>query len=169
MIYFDNVDKWKNIWKKFIDKEDLYNPEDSKYGIEYEPHLTLTFGFDLNTTDEEDIRRFVHRNKLQETIPGNIKFKSDSITLFENDEYDVLKFDIQLNEYLTSLYKKINKEFDIYSEYDTFEPHITIAFLKKGSGEKYLKKFENVSDVNFKPLSIVYSGRNKSEKITFKL
>ena len=38
------MENW-NKWLSFIDKEDIYNDETGTYGLEYEPHITILYGF----------------------------------------------------------------------------------------------------------------------------
>lgn len=123
----DTVRSYWNIFKTLIDPSDY--DED---GFEDEPHITVQYGFDEDVAISEVITRI-------EPFPCNIKF--GSLSLFENDN-DVLKMNI-ISEDLRKLNKKINKYFKITSSYPDYKPHATLAYLKKGTGQKYLDKLKN--------------------------
>ena len=108
-----------------IDKADL-----APDGIEKDPHVSLLFG--LHTTDHLDVMPF---------IPRGVSVELTGLSLFENDEHDVLKIDVE-SEALHKTNKKICEELDYTSDYDEYIPHVTIAYLKKGLGKKYVKMLE---------------------------
>lgn len=125
MLYFNfpMMDKIHNT----INPNDIYEEDgDNTYGIEDEPHVTLLYG--LNPK--------VKLNQVKEVIK-DINFGQcilHNASLFEND-YDVLKFDVKgdgLHKCNTEL-KNLPHE----NSYPTYHPHMTIAYLKKGTGKKY--------------------------------
>lgn len=126
MIYF-SFPKIKEI-HNMIDEDDLYIEEgDRTFGIEDEPHTTLLYGLDEGVTPQQ-----------VEEILDKFTFytcKVHNASLFEN-EYDVLKFDVNgdnLHECNEEL-KKLPYE----NSYPDYHPHLTIAYLKKGKGKKYV-------------------------------
>ena len=148
---------WKDL-TSLIKKEDIYDNEEHEFGIETKPHCTIVFGFDKKITIN-DIKPFL-------TIPlDKIKVEADAISLFENDEFDVVKISCK-SDALKTLNSSIMKEFDIHSDYPDYEPHITIAYTKPGMGKKYVKKFR--SKLNFTPKYFTYSSPDK-QTIKFKL
>jgi len=154
-----NKTEWKDIQDN-IEKEDLYEPEDETgYGKESDPHCTILYGIHSNVPDK-DVTKLIN-NTL------SVKLKLGEITSFNNDKYDVLKFDIISDEL-----KKLNKKFSELpnsNEYPTYKPHCTIAYLKKGTSDKYIKIL-NKLDIN-KEISgseIVYSKAN-NDKLKFNL
>ena len=71
-----------------IEKEDVYvDPQDSTFGLETEPHVTLLYGLHSN----------VGLDKVEPIVcePTYSTVKAHNASLFENDKYDVLKFDIK--------------------------------------------------------------------------
>ncbi|MFA5068041.1 MAG: 2'-5' RNA ligase family protein [Candidatus Izemoplasmatales bacterium] len=140
------IKNWDAIYKN-IKKNDLYNLPG--FGLETEPHVTVLFGFlDKKQTGEEIekvVKDFSH-NK------SKIKLKINSISIFENPDFDVLKFDVS-SEDLTKLNKLLRDKFEYKNDYPDYKPHITIAYLKSGFGKKYTKELLkpiNVSSSTFK-------------------
>ena len=80
-----------------------------------------------------------------------------NINLFDsNDDFDVVKIDV-----ISDDLQKINtalKELPNQTTFPVYEPHLTIAFIKKGTGDKY--RF-NITVPNIIELSdIIYSMLN---------
>jgi 2'-5' RNA ligase len=123
MLFFD-VSRYNfySIVEKYIKKEDIY-----EWGIENEPHVTILYGLHDNT-NSEDLKKW--------TIDAeDIKLKFGDISLFEN-EYDVLKIEVT-SEQLTNINKDIRSNFDYTNKFKTYNAHITLSYLKKGTGKKY--------------------------------
>jgi 2'-5' RNA ligase len=152
MLYFD-FPQIKDIHAK-IAEADLYTEEgDRTFGIEDEPHCTLLYGLHKEVTPE----------MIQEIVK-NFKFEAceaHNASLFEN-EYDVLKFDIKgtnLHECNEALAKLPHT-----NSFPDYHPHMTIAYIKKGLGEKYTKMLED-SAFDLEPTRIIYSTP-EGDKIT---
>jgi 2'-5' RNA ligase len=147
-------------WKKMldlIDGKDLYLPKgETGYGKEPEPHVTVLYGFHTDVEDK-DIEKKV------QSIGTKPKVSIGSVSSFTNKDFDVLKFDVE-SEDLHRLNKKF-KSFPHTSGFPDYHPHCTIAYLKKGMADKYIKKF-NKSDVKIKvePKDFVYSKADGSKK-----
>ena len=143
---------------KSIEKEDLYEVKgDDTYGLSTEPHITLLFGLHKGVTTEDVI-----------SVLDNIKFGECEIykpSLFENDLFDVLKFNVRYtedgNRFLHQANKEL-KEFPFTSNYPDYKPHMTIAYLKKGKGKKYKGSFKELSYV-IEPDYAVYSKPDKTK------
>lgn len=159
MLYFD-FKELKEIHGK-IYKEDIYNDEPG-YGLENEPHLTLLYGFHSDKIEDKDIFDSI----LGHDIP---KLQLFNVSLFENDKYDVLKFDVRqkMDKYSKKqdvLYKinsELSDKFPFSTDYPDYHPHSTIAYLKSGTGKKYVKEFKD-SEFIVDPVKIVYSKPNES-------
>lgn len=120
----------------FILRDDLYKPESEQYGCETEPHLSVITGLEeKNSTYPLELLNDIYDYKPKATY----KVYGNEIDCFENEEHDVLilkcqcKQAVKLNEYLASKY-------DYNCQYD-FNPHLTIAYLKKGKGKMYKNLF----------------------------
>jgi 2'-5' RNA ligase len=93
------------------------------------------------------------KNILRETFIFPTKYAS----LFENEQYDVLKFDVQ-NSALYEINAKLC-ELPHTTNFPDYHPHATIGYLKPGAGKKYVEKFKN-KEYEVTPNRIVYSKPN---------
>jgi len=143
MMYFD-IPTWETKILSKINQNDLYNP-DGSYGLEHNPHTTILFGFHPETTDIEKIIELVNDNT---TFPVKVEIKK--VSIFESKDYDVLKFDVESPD-LRSLNKLMTENFEYTSNFPSYHPHMTIAYLNKGTAEKYIK--------DFKPGSVILDGK----------
>lgn len=157
MLYFDNP-KMKEIHSQ-IDEKDVYTEdEDSSFGLEDESHTTLLYGLH-EEVEENDVFSTIKKTKIPKSV------KLNNVSLFENEKYDVLKFDVD-----ESKFHEINKNLTSFphtTSFPDYHPHSTIGYLKKGKGKKYVEKFKDLSIKVF-PKKIVYSqtdGSKPSEMI----
>lgn len=145
---------WKDL-QSLIKEEDLYTEEeDSSYGREDEPHVTILYGLH-DDIEDKDIEK-----DIKNIIEPKIEFKS--ISMFENEKFDVLKFDVKKGEL-----DKLNKLFSEYPNTNSFpdyHPHCTIAYLKKGTGAKIIKEAKTFVNMNIVPNKLVYSKADKTKK-----
>ena len=157
----------KGQWDKFqslILDEDIYEVEgDRSYGREDEPHITLLYGC-LPSVKDTEIENILYSEKTP-----NISISG--ISLFKNEKFDVLKFDID-GEILYKLNEKISK-LPNENTFPIYVPHCTICYLKSGVGDKVVSKLKeevDLKDFNEKVglLQYVYSKPNGS-KVTFEL
>lgn len=160
MLYF-TFPKIKDIHAQ-IDEKDLYvEDEDRTFGLEDEPHCTLLYG----------LHKEVGVNDIKSVI-GKFNFgelKLHNASLFEN-QYDVLKFDVGYVNDDENFLHKCNKalcELPHTNSFPDYHPHMTIAYIKKGLGQKYVDMF-NELQYTVKPEYIVYSQAN-GEKIKIAL
>ncbi len=147
------VSNWNEI-TSIINKDDLYEVEGENYGISKNPHLTLLYGIKPNITKEQI------EEVLTKTIDGSkIIIEIENIDTFENDNFDVVKFNIKKTEQLQRIFDALS-ELPNENTYPDYKPHMTIAYVKKGLGEKYKKKYSHKVSSN----EICYSMAN-GEKI----
>lgn len=129
------IKNWNDLLSK-IDEADLYESLNESYGLEKNPHITIFYGLDENS----DVLKI--ENIINNIDYSKMDIKVSKIDFFHNENCDVMKFSIE-SFYLT----KLNNIFSIFpniNKYTKYNPHITIAFLKKGSFEKY-------KDIEFYP------------------
>lgn len=130
MIDYDTPDIISGIHNALSDEE-IYADDTDDYGIEHETHVTLVPCLDNN----------VDINELKAMLEPIDKYKLmlNNISMFTNNEnYDVLKCDA--NSFtLKDTNKRITDKFPTHSEYKDYHPHVTIAYLKKGIGDRYVK------------------------------
>jgi len=159
MLYLDiDPDSWETI-TNLINKDDLYTEDGKngfKYGIELDPHITLLYGLHSDI----DIKEIEDRINLIE-VP---EIKVNGISTFDNENYSVLKFDVESKE--LNKYNKLFKELPYTSDYPNYHPHITIAYLQPNTGSKYAKIFndEEVTLPKYKIKHVVYSLANGDKK-----
>jgi 2'-5' RNA ligase len=143
MLYLDFDES--NLTSVIADK-DLYDDDSGKYGTEDEPHVTLLYGLHSNVTPQiiQQILDRIHFGDIRLTNPS----------LFENSEYDVLKFDAAGEglQIANQTFSKLPNS----NEYPDYHPHMTVAYLKKGKGQFYVNKFMNLQ-YNVTPVFAIYS------------
>jgi len=138
-----NLD-WSNIISQ-IDDEDLYTEGDN-FGKEFEPHITILYGLHL----DEGVRKQI-LDHYSKNFP-NIAIIAKSVSLFENEKYDVLKYDIEVTPELAELNKFLTDNFAFTNSYPEYHPHCTLAYIKSGEGKKYCDKFSVPQEFKIKNL-----------------
>jgi 2'-5' RNA ligase len=149
MLYFDFPELFKI--QDSIDPDHL--SEDDGNGLEKEPHVTLLYG--LHSDEIED-------NKVLDISSKGIKsIGLGNISLFENEKFDVLKFDVEA-PFLYDINKELCK-LPHTNNFPDYHPHCTIAYLKPGMGKKYTKLAEGRIYEVF-PTKSVYSKTDGTKK-----
>ena len=120
------IPNWEEICS-IIEPEDLYTP-DEDHGIETNPHVTILYGF----------YAFVHVNDIMKILRTfdrpKVYFKGIE-TFTDSPDFDVVMIKVEsedLRKMNTALSQLPNEE-----TFPTYEPHCTIAYVKKGMAEKY--------------------------------
>lgn len=139
----------KDLYKNFydIDEDDIYNNDEDEYGLEIEPHVTLLYG--LHSDVDED--HVVNLLRVLKRFP--IIF--EGISLFEKDEYDVLKWDVY-PEQLSIINNVLKSTFKHTEDFPDYNPHSTIAYLKPGMGKKYIVDIKELIDNPIDPIFLEY-------------
>lgn len=119
------------------DGEIFEDPDDESMGRELDPHITVKYGF--HTDNLEEVKEGVRFNKKK------IKATLKAADIFESKDYDVLILPVDSDD-LHAINKQVSKDFNCTDTHPTYKAHATIAYLKKGEGEKYVgnKEFEGV-------------------------
>ena len=131
--------------KSLIPDKMVYNNKEKEFGREMDSHVTIKFGLTKHYTREE----------MKTFLEGVSPFIIDlgGVSIFENDDFDVVKMDVVGDEL-----KKLNTKFSKLpneDEHPNYHPHCTLAYVKRGEGKQFndkSKKFLNI-EVN----RIVYS------------
>lgn len=140
------IKNWQDILSQ-IDTDDIYNP-DGTYGLEENPHITILYGLH-DDVKLEDMFNFVVSEIKSPT------FEVTEVSYFEPDEYDVLKFTVKSDD-LTTINKKLTDTFPYTTDFPEYKPHLTIAYLKKGTAKKY-KGLNLVLDIDTEDEKVCYS------------
>ncbi len=150
------IKNWENT-TKMIDKSDIYiDKSDPSYGIETDPHVTLLFGL------KDGVSLDNVKEKLKKYPPVEIII--DGVDIFENDQFDVVKFNVKKTKQLESMFQSLS-ELPNENEFQEYKPHITICYVNKGSGKKYIKKVNK----NLGHLDTIELSHPSGEKDIFKL
>jgi hypothetical protein len=136
------------IGKTAIPPEILYiDPDDPSYGYDSEPHVTIKYGF------TSDLSRKDLAKMLRDIKPFDITVKK--LGQFNNEKFDVIKFDIEKGDILSKLRKRADK-FKNQDAHPDYHPHMTLAYVKPGT-------FPNIKDgldIKLPITKFKYSGRD---------
>jgi 2'-5' RNA ligase len=136
-----------------VDDEDVYEGEgDDVKGRENEPHVTVLYGL-TETKPSPELLKII-----EDTKPFTVEVGTSS--MFENEEYDVLKFDVE-SEDLRALNTKL-KELNYTETHPGYHPHLAVAYVKKGTCKEATGQHLMVGDdegkVVFEVNEVVFSG-----------
>jgi len=131
-----DFEDWKSI-TDIVDNDDLYMPDDERYGKETYPHVTILYGLH-DSVSFSDVKERLDMDSISISV--------DSISIFENKDYDVVKFSVKSKD-LNKLNKSLS-ELPNSNEYPDYIPHITIAYVKSGEGKKYVKKLDDKIEIS---------------------
>lgn len=136
--------KWNKFVHALVKANDIYPDE----GFEEDAHITALYGFHDDELDFE---------KLKKSLPAikTMKAKMTKLDMFETDNYDVIKFNIE-SPALIKLNKMLRSKFKYTTDFPKYEPHMTVAYVKKGLGKQYVSKLTNARNLN--PAWFRYSG-----------
>ena len=124
-----NIENWKKDVLSIIDKEDIY--DEKGFGLEDKCHVTVFFGI---IPDESNVNEI--KEKIKDCdIDINKEYELEDISIFENDDYDVVKFDIKDCDELKKMHKFIKKTFPNKEDFPNYEPHVTIGYVRRGKGK----------------------------------
>jgi 2'-5' RNA ligase len=153
----DEIIEWG---KTDVFDEDLYvNHRDPFHaGREDEIHITVLYGIHSELSD-----------KVKPLIvgPEPIKVRLGATDVFSNPvKYDVVMIDVYSEE-LVKLHEKLQSQIKHTSKYPIYNPHITIAYVKKGKGWKH-RGISLWEGKEFTCNCVVFSSKNGTkERITF--
>nr|HPI82665.1 2'-5' RNA ligase family protein [Candidatus Paceibacterota bacterium] len=118
------------------------------YGLEEQPHITVVYGIHEDEIDPETVASVIKANMKPLTVT------IDEIDIFEGKEYDVVKYNVPVNDQLKK-YRELFLKFPNTQTFPEYHPHMTIAYVKPGMGKKYKRKLREPFEVTF--TSGVYS------------
>lgn len=104
-------------------------------GLEPYSHVTVLYGFLDDKIVVQDVL-----DKVTET-QGPIEINVTGISIFENSEFDVVKYEIESAQ-LAEMNKYFSANFENENKFPDYKAHMTIAYVKCGEGKKYVKTFD---------------------------
>lgn len=149
-----NFENWDELLESIVE-DDIYEEDGKNYGLQPRPHLTLLYGILPEVTDEQILECF------KGFIEDDFKIEINGISIFDtNNNFDVVKLGVKLTQQLKEINKRLS-DLPNSNQYSEYIPHITLSFIKKGKGGKYIDpdyKY-NVKEIK----SIIYSRPDGSE------
>lgn len=146
----DHIVKWGRIQ---IKDDDLYYDKDGGCGRESEQHITVLYGL-KDSEPSEELKKIVRDTKPFEVRLGNV-------TLFENEEFDVVKVEVH-SDALVTLSNAIRAACPNENKYPDYIPHCTIAYVKKGRAEKLKEEIlfttESPIEPEFQATELLFKG-----------
>ena len=104
-------------------------------GREYNPHITVKYG--LHADSAEDARPII-------TAAAPVAIQIGPASVFSADEYDVVKLEV-ISDSLRALNSKIADAMPHTDTYPEYSPHITIAYVRKGLGEFWAARLNELA------------------------
>ena len=124
---------------KKIPNECVYEEVGENYGKEANPHVTVMYG--LSPIEENRVKELLNK------VPKKIVAELGKISKFSNADtpYDVLKIEVK-SPHLNKIHEMIRKNFDNNYKWSEYNPHVTLAYVKKGTCNEYVgnKTFEGM-------------------------
>lgn len=135
--------------RRNVSARDVFHSQtDKSFGRETHPHITVLYG--IHTEKAGRIRRALEGQK-----PFAVKLGKMSV-FTTNDKFDVLKIEVKSTD-LVRLNSLLKDSLYVTQTHPEYSPHVTIAYLEKGHGEKWNgdKTFDGEE---FEISSIVFSS-----------
>jgi 2'-5' RNA ligase len=124
---------------KKIPNECVYEEVGENYGKEANPHVTVMYG--LSPIEETRVKELLNK------VPKKIVAELGKISKFSNSDtpYDVLKIEVK-SPHLSKIHEMIRKNFENNYKWSEYNPHVTLAYVKKGTCNEYVgnKTFEGM-------------------------
>jgi 2'-5' RNA ligase len=157
----DDISKVIYDWGvKHIPDDELYtDPEDPTFGRQPldDIHCTVKFGFTAN--DSKEIEEV-----LQEFGPTSLKLGDVSIFDREENNYDVVKLDVEDCDGLREINKALSK-LPNEDKFPKYTPHVTIAYVKKGMGKKYVGESLPLPDKPIELRQVEFCNQEEEKKM----
>lgn len=153
MVYFD-FPELKDIQSN-IKENDLR--ED--FGLEDEPHVTLLYGL------HEEVTLADVKKEIDNITFGPLTLYN--VSLFENEDFDVLEFDVK-GKGIRAANKRL-QNLPFTSNYIDYNPHCTVAYLKPGKGKQYVEMFKDQTYEIVPKEGMYSSGGEDGKKQTFQI
>ena len=138
------IKDWEAVHLAGIDEDDVYiKPYDESYGLEEQPHVTILYGIHEDEVDPSVVVDMIE----QKFLPAVVSISE--ISIFEQDGYDVVKYDVPVTDQIQEYRDLIEGSFANTQMFDEYHPHITIAYVRPGKGKKYVTTLREPFEVRF--------------------
>ena len=143
-----------------IDDEDIAHEAG---GLEDNTHVTILYG----------LHDGVKPDAVKSCISEIQKVKLKGLSVFECKDFDVLKFDVEAPGLIESN-AKLRDTVPYTNKFTDYKPHVTVAYLKAGTGSKYASMWARQMMPTLPVTKIIYTtsgesrGKGKSRQ-TFKI
>jgi len=151
-----DIKNWEQFHLSGIEEDDIYlKPYDDSYGLEETPHVTIVYGIHEDEVDPQRMADLIEHYMKPLTV--TIK----EIGIFEGKEYDVVKYNVPVTGQLQG-YRDIFMQIPNTQNFPEYHPHMTIAYVKPGTGKKYKTELRDPFRVTF--TKGVYSWHPSKDK-----
>jgi len=144
--------KWGR--QKVSDDDIFVSQQDPSFGREDEMHVTMLYGLHSQSPDQ-----------AKEILKGekSIKVKLGKVKIFTNPQkFDVVVIDVESDD-LCRLNKKLRDVVEFTNSYKKYQPHATIAYVKKGKGWKH-NELDKWAGQEFTCTQAVFSSKNGTKE-----
>lgn len=137
--------------RTLIDEEDVH-PEE---GLEDQPHITVLYGLEPEARDQ--VSELLSGEGPIEVTVGEVEIFSP-----EDENYDVVVQRVE-SEQLNKLHDKIRESVPTPGEtFPEYKPHITLGYVKKGTGEKYAGQKTGLEGKTLTFNAVDFMGRDET-------
>lgn len=156
----DNLSKEVMEWgNKNVPDKDLFIEDKVAKGREDDIHITVLYG--IKSENPKQTSKVLKKVDSFEVRLGLINAFKD------NPKYDVLKIEVESGD-LEKLHYSLREKVDNENTFPTYKPHVTIAYVKKGTCDKYIGD-ETFKGKTFKVDNIIFSDGTLAEDHETKL
>ena len=120
-------------------------------GVEKMPHVTVLYG--IHTDDGSEVGRAIRAF-------GPAVIEIGGLGMFEADDYDVLYMQVG-SDSLMRMNSVLTESIDYTQTQPSYRPHVTLAYLKKGTGKNYVDIPNPMQGRAFKFDELVFSDSNR--------
>lgn len=137
--------------KKHIPEEEIFHdPSNESFGRETEMHVTILYG--IHNESPKEITQI-----LRNVEPFQIQL--GTIGVFTNsNKFDVVKVNVQCDK-LHRLNTRFQLRLPFTNMYNVYQPHVTIAYVKKGKGWKH-NRIDKFVGRKFIADDVLFASRN---------
>ena len=125
------------------------------HGREDDIHITVKYGL-TQKVSFDDVKNAAAGS-------GPIDAVLDDVSLFTHEDFDVVKIGIKDCPKLHALNKAISK-LPNEDKFPVYKPHCTIAYVKAGSGKKYVQSLNSLSGTKLTFSSLTFSHYDDSTR-----